>query len=181
MLKKIMMVLIVVLSMLCSTVFSSATGDTSVVLVNPVSYSTVFSNNLLISIKLTEPKSIKVSVFERKQMVNGTLSAVNISSLTTSNGSVNTTDFASIPILAADPFKSSNNLSFYTKQINGLSPGLYQIRIQTLDAAGSVISTKDSYVAVKEKKTEEDSKVLETPQSGTMQFLQNLLKTIFGD
>ena len=179
--RKQMMILIVVLSMLCSTVFSSAAGDSSVVLVNPVSNSTVYSNNLLISVKLTEPKTIKVSVFEEKQLVNGTYSAVNISSLTTSNGTVNTTSFKSTPVVAAAKFESSNNLSFYTKQINGLHPGLYRIRIDTLDAEGKITNTKNSYVAVKEKTTETDAKVLDTPQSGTMQFLQNLLKTIFGD
>ena len=178
--RKLMMILIVVLSMICSTVISSAAGDSSVVLVNPASNSCVYSNNLLISIKLTEPKTIRVTVFEEKQMVNGTLSAVNINSMTTSGGTVNTANFNSIPIFADNPFASKNSLSFYTKQIN-VSPGLYLIRIQTLDAAGNVTSTKNSYVAVKEKTTETDSKIFDTPQSGTMQFLQNLLKTIFGD
>ncbi|MEL7654862.1 MAG: hypothetical protein AAGU75_03020 [Bacillota bacterium] len=178
--RKLMMVLIVVLSMVCSTVFSSAAGDPAVILVNPVSYSTVYSNNLLISVKLTEPKTIRVTVYEEKQIVNGTYSAVNVNTLTTSNGTINTANFKSTSVTSPDKFVSKNNLSFYTKQINGLSPGLYRIRIETLDG-DNVTSTKNSYVVVKEKTTDTDSKIFDTPQSGTMQFLQNLLKTIFGD
>lgn len=178
--RKLMMVLIVVLSMVCSTVFSSAAGDSSVVLVNPVSKSIVYSNNLLISVKLTEPKKIIVTVFEEKQMVNGTLSAVNVNTLTTSGGTIDPSSVQSTVAMAATSFTSSNNLSFFTKQIN-VSPGLYRIQIKVLDESGKVTDTKNSLVVVKEKKTETDSKIFDTPQSGTMQFLQNLLKTIFGD
>jgi len=180
--RKQMMVLIVVLSVLCSTVFSFAASDPAVVLVNPASNSTVYSNSLLISVKLTEPKIIRVGVYEEKQIVNGTLSAVNVNALTTSNGTINSSSFESVPVIAQEKFTCSNNLSFYTKKVNGLTPGLYKIKIDTMDAAGAkVLYTKISYVAVKEKEAETDSKIFETQQSGTMQFLQNLLKTIFGD
>ena len=175
--RKLILVLTVLLSLLCSTFVSSAAGDPTVVLVNPASNSTVYSSNLLISVKLTEPKTIKVSVFEEKQMVNGTLSAINLNMLTTSNETVNNAGFTSVIVFDPPAFTSSNNLSFYTKQVN-LKPGLYRIRIDTLDDAKKVINTNNSYVAVKEKA---EAKIFETPQSGTMQFLQNLLKTIFGN
>lgn len=175
--RKLITVLIVVLSLLCSPIVASAANDPNVTLVNPVSNSAVFSSNLLISVKLTQPKTIKVAVYEEKQMANGTWSAVNVNTLTTSNGSINNTSFKSFPI-TAEQFTSNNNLSFYTKQVNNLKPGLYRIRIDTLDSAGKATHTTNSYVAVKEKT--EDEKIFETPQSGTMQFLQNLLKTIFG-
>lgn len=178
--KKIIAVLVLVLSMLFSTVVSDAATDPNVVLVNPVANSAVFSNNLLISVKITEAKTIKVTVFEEKQIVNGTPTAVNINTLTTTNGTLNTAGLTRVVVSDALPFTSKNNLSFYTKQVNVSGPGLYMIRIQTLDEAGGVVYTNESYVAVKEKPAE-DAKILETPQSGTMQFLQNLLKTIFGN
>ena len=179
--RKLIVVLTVVLSLLCSTIVASAATDHNVILVNPKSNSTVHSNNLLISVKLTQPKSIKVSVFEEKQVVNGTLSAVNVNTLTTSNGSINNASFTPVAVGVPAKFESKNNLSFYTKQINGLKPGLYRIRIDTLDTSGKEIFTRNSYVVVKEKSEEAEAKIFETPQSGTMQFLQNLLKTIFGD
>lgn len=178
--RKLIVVLTVVLSLLCSTVVASAAADPNVVLVNPKANSAVTSNNLLISVKITQPKIIRVSVFEEKQIVNGTLSAVNINTLTTTNGSINSASFTPVSVMEPAKFESKNNLSFYTKQIN-VKPGLYLIQIETLNADGKAAYTNNSYVVVKEKTQEAEVKIFETPQSGTMQFLQNLLKTIFGD
>lgn len=175
--RKLIMVLTIIFTLLCGTAGVNAATDPNVFLVNPVSKSTVYTNNLLISVKLTEPKTIKVKVYEEKQIVNGTLAAVNVSTLTTS---VNTSEFTEVLVAAPPQFSSNNNLSFYTKQVNVPGPGLYRIEISTLDATGKVMATNNSLVAVKEKTTDED-KIFDTPQSGTMQFLQNLLKNIFGD
>lgn len=177
--KRMTIIFLLVIALFCTPLVSSAAGDPSVTLVNPASNSTVYSSNILLSIKLTQPKTIKVSVFEEKQRINGTLSSVNINSLATSNGNVNKASFISQPIGVPSNFTSSNNLSFYTKQINGLKPGLYRIRIDTLDSSGNRTYTRDSYVAVKEKA--EEAKLFNSRQSGTMQFLQNLLKNIFGN
>ena len=178
--RKLITTLIVIISLLCSTAVASAAGDPNVVLVNPKPNSTVNSSNLLISVKLTQPKIIQVSVFEEKQMVNGTLAAVNINTLITANGTINNSSLTPSLIKAFPAFTSSNNLSFYTQQVNDLNPGLYMIRIKTLDTSGKELYTNNSYVVIKEK-TEADAKIFDTPQSGTMQFLQNLLKTIFGN
>jgi len=177
--RKLIVALTIVLTLLCSTVFASAASDPNVVLVNPKVNGTVFSNTLLISVKITQPKAIRVSVFEEKQIVNGTLSAVNINMLNTSSGAMNTASFTPVPAMDPAKFVSKNALSFYTKQIN-VKPGLYLIQIETLED-GKTVYTNNSYVVVKEKTEEAEAKVFETQQSGTMQFLQNLLKTIFGD
>ena len=178
--RKIIVVLTVVLTLLCSTVFASAAEDPSVVLVNPATNSIIYSSSLLISVKITQPKTIRVSVFEEKQIVNGTYSAVNINTLTTSNGSIKNANLTPVIKMGPTEFNSKNNLSFYTKQINNLNPGLYLIQIETMEG-GKVAYTNNRYVVVKEKTEEAEAKVFETPQSGTMQFLQNLLKNIFGD
>lgn len=148
--KKMIAVLTIILVLLCSTVFSSAAANPNVVLVNPAANSVVYSSNLLISAKLTQPITIRVTVYEDKTVVK-----------------------------AFPAFSSNNNLSFYTQQVNGLKPGLYKIQVDTLDAAGKPVYTNSSQVIIREK-TEADTKILDTPQSGTMQFLQNLLQTIFG-
>lgn len=175
--RKLITVFTVVLMLLCNTVFSFAAADPNVVLVNPASGSTIYSNSLLISVKLTQPKTIRVSFYEKRQMVNGTSAAVNISTLTAS--SANSTDFYEVLKSTSAPFKSTTNLSFYTQQINNLTPGLYRIKIDTLDSSNNVIYSSSSLVGVKDKSEASESKIFETEQSGTMQFLQNLLKTIF--
>lgn len=178
--KRMIIIFVLVITLFCTPFVSSAAGDPSVVLVNPPANSTVYSNNILLSIKISQPKTIRVSIFEEKQMINGTLSTVNINALATSNGSVNNASFISQPVGIPSDFTSSNNLSFYTKQINDLKPGLYRIRVETIDSKGNKTHTKDSYVAVKEKSEEADANLFNSRQSGTMQFLQNLLKNIFG-
>ncbi len=178
--RKLIIMLTLVLTLLCGTVGTYAATDPNVILVNPVSKSTVTTNNLLISVKLTEPKTIRVKVYEKKQIVNGTYAAVNLNALTATSSSLNTSDFSDVIVAAPPVYESKNNLSFYTKQVNVSGPGLYRIEINTLDASGKVTATNNSYVIVKEKATE-DTKIFDAPQSGTMQFLQNLLKNIFGD
>lgn len=176
--RKIIIVLTLVLTLLCGSVGVYAATDPNVFLVNPVSKSTVTTNNLLISVKLTAPKTIKVKVWEEKQVVNGTLAAVNVNTLTATSGSVNT-DLQSVIVTTLPQYSSNNNLSFYTKQVTVSGPGLYRIEISTVED-GKVTATTNSLVLVKEKATEE-TKIFDTPQSGTMQFLQNLLKNIFGE
>lgn len=179
--RKLVIALIIMLSMLSSTVFSFAAlePDPDVTLVNPVNNAIVYSNNLLISVKIQGQKSIRVQVYTEKQMVNGTLSAVNIESLTLSNGAVNKKSFTE-SLYNTTTYRSKNNLSFYTKQLNDLSPGLYKIKVDTLDSGEKPIYSMERYFVIKEKQ-EEDTKIFDKPQSGTMQFLQNLLKNIFGN
>lgn len=177
--RKIMMALIIVISLISSSVFAFAANP--VVLVNPVANSIVYSSNLLISVKLTQPATIKVQVFEELQIVNGVWSAVNIDTLSlTGNGVNNTDSFKSTPVMKEDTFTSNRNLSFYTKQVNDLKPGLYKIQIKVVDSSGKTTDTIKRHVAIKQK-TENGTKIFDTPQSGTMQFLQNLLKSIFGN
>lgn len=179
--KKLIAAMTVILVLLFSTVFSSAAEDPSVVLVNPVSNSTIYSSNLLISVKLTQPKTIKVSVFVAKQIVNGTTSAVSVSSISVTQAALNSANYTDTPVMEPVQFVSTNNLSFYTKQVNDLKPGLYKVQVDTLDGAGKAVYTSSSYVAIKEKVETAEAKIIDTPQTGTMQFLQNLLQTIFGD
>jgi hypothetical protein len=176
--RKLTMILTVFLCLLFSTIYSSAAENPNVVLVNPAAGSTVYSSNLLISVKLTQPTTIKVSVFEEKQAANGTSGAVSVNAPATS-GALSSAN--SLPVTSPAIFASSGTLSFYTKQINGLKPGQYKIQIDTLDAAQNVVYTNSSHVTIKEKAEEEEAKIFDAPQSGTMQFLQNLLKTIFGE
>ena len=180
--KKLLVTLILIMTMVFSATAVYATSDSSVVIVNPVSRSTVYSNNLLISVKITKPQTIKVTVYEEQQMVNGTLSAVNINRLVTSNGTVTKASFTPRQIGQPEFFTSNNDLSFYIKQVNGVTPGLYRVRVDVVDGAGKELSTIESHVAVKEKPAEAaDAKLFESPQSGTLQLLQNILKTIFGN
>jgi hypothetical protein len=176
--KKIVAIITMVLILFSSTVFSFGAEDPNVVLVNPAYGSTINSTSLLISVKITEPKRIKVSFYQEQQMVNGTLAAVNISSLNAS--SLSNTTFYDGLVTSSAVYTTTKNLSFYTQKVENLKPGLYKIHIVTLDSSDREIYSTDSLVIVKEKTEAAEEKILDSEQSGTMQFLQNLLKTIFG-
>lgn len=179
--KRIACVFLIILTMLCSTVTSFASKDPNVILVNPASNSIVYSNNLLISVKITQPKIIRVTFYQEMQMVNGTPVAVSVSSLTNSAAALNNANITDVAVTSPAIYTSTNNLSFFTQKHTGLSPGVYKIKIDTLDSSWKELYSTSSLVIVKEKSEKTEDKILDSPQSGTMQFLQNILETIFGD
>ena len=195
--------IMLVVMMMFSTVFASAASDPAVTIVSPAVESVVNSDSLLISIKITKPETIKVSVFEEKQLVGEELKSVDVNNIetleaattaTSSSVSVDgavtttsvtasgvTTKFVSEEVIVPETFTSTNTLSFYTKQLNNVTPGLYKVKVDTIDAEGMALYSTENLVVVKGVASEaEKTDLFETNQSGISQFLQNLLKSIFG-
>ncbi len=199
---KLIAVMLIVI-MMFSTVFASAASDPNVIIVSPAVDTVVNSDSLLISIKITKPETIKVSVFEEKQLFGEELKSVDVNNIetleaattatassVTVDGAVTTTSvtasgvttkFVSEEIMAPETFTTTNTLSFYTKQLNDVTPGLYKVKVDTIDAEGKVLYSTENLVVVKGVDNEtEKTDLFETNQSGISQFLQNLLKSIFG-
>ncbi|MBO5666362.1 MAG: hypothetical protein J6S45_02830 [Firmicutes bacterium] len=199
---KLIAVMLIVI-MMFSTVFASAASDPNVIIVSPAVDTVVNSDSLLISIKITKPETIKVSVFEEKQLFGEELKSVDVNNIetleaattatassVTVDGAVTTTSvtasgvttkFVSEEIMVPETFTTTNTLSFYTKQLNDVTPGLYKVKVDTIDAEGKVLYSTENLVVVKGVANEtEKTDLFETNQSGISQFLQNLLKSIFG-
>ncbi|MBR2001668.1 MAG: hypothetical protein IJ994_05095 [Firmicutes bacterium] len=195
--------IMLIFMMMFSTVFASAASDPNVTIVSPAVESVVNSDSLLISLKITKPETIKVSVFEEKQLVGEELKSVDVNNIetlqaaTTATASSVTTDgvavasgvtasgvtakFVSKEVMVPETFTSTNTLSFYTKQLNNVTPGLYKVKVDTIDAEGKVLYSTENLVVVKGVASEaEKTDLFENTQSGISQFLQNLLKSIFG-
>ncbi|MBQ4577138.1 MAG: hypothetical protein IJB07_05350 [Firmicutes bacterium] len=195
--------IMLIFMMMFSTVFASAASDPNVTIVSPAVESVVNSDSLLISLKITKPETIKVSVFEEKQLVGEELKSVDVNNIetlqaaTTATASSVTTDgvavasgvtasgvtakFVSEEVMVPETFTSTNTLSFYTKQLNNVTPGLYKVKVDTIDAEGKVLYSTENLVVVKGVASEaEKTDLFENTQSGISQFLQNLLKSIFG-
>jgi hypothetical protein len=83
-----------------------------------------------------------------------------------------------VAIMDEASFESKGAVGFFTHKVENIAPGVYLIRIDTVDAENTVLYSREHRILVTEK-TEEESKVFETPKSGTSQFLQNLLSKIF--
>ena len=189
--------LILVLILMFTTICASAASDPAVTIISPASETVVCSDSLLISVKITKPETIKVYLYEEKQVAGDKLISVDVNNLealqtaadaaasTQATASVTasgvTTSFVSQEIMIPETFTSTNTLSFYTKQINNVTPGLYKLKVDTVDTDGKVLYSSQNLVVVKGVASEtEKSDLFESNQSGISQFLQNLLKTIFG-
>lgn len=176
--KKIMILLVMIITLLCGTIFAFAESDPAVVIVSPVHKSEMYANSLLISIKITQPKTIRVKVFEEKKLVDEELKPILAADWKKENGTI---EAESVEFLPEEDFTCTNTLSFYTKQINEVKPGTYRVQVDTIGNEGKKLFTSYSLVIVSDKDKEETSTIFETSQSGTLQFLQNLLQSIFKD
>lgn len=175
--RKCLIALAIILSMVFSTTFAFAAADPAVTIVNPASNSTVAANSLLISVKVTKPETIRINMFETKEVVNGVKKSIDVNAA--SSAVLKKENVKYDPIMQPESFTCKNNLSYYTKQIN-VNPGVYYIQVETLDSAGNVKYKTGSSVIIKESQSGA-SDVFDTQQSGTFQFLQTLLKSIFGN
>ena len=78
----------------------------------------------------------------------------------------------------AETFKNETGISFYTKQLSDVKPGLYRVKVELLDGDGLVKSVSSHIVAVKEKELAPQEDVL-SGQQNAVTVIQNLLKSIF--
>jgi len=170
----ILVILMVFLS--TSTVF--ATANQNVTIVNPVAGNTIYSNNLLVSVKLTAPLSIRVSVAQEFKVVEGVNTNVSLEEYQKTEKN----QTASVAVGTAYSFTSTNNLSFYTRKVENVRPGVYTITVETIDSEGSVTHTNSNLVEIKAREDDPANlATVESHNSGTAQFLKNLLRAIFRD
>ena len=159
-------------------------------IVSPAANSIVYTDSLLVSVKVTELKTIRVSVYAERvfsgdKLVNADVSKFTEADLKAAAGDPKYTD-----VLLADPAEYTNTLEigFYTKQI-AVSPGLYKVKAETLETVMEwpegavepvektiVTETKSSLVAVKKKPTEEKTQVFQNNSTGAITFIRKILK-----
>lgn len=171
--KKLTAILIVLVIVFGSFAFSfAAEADPNITIVNPAQDTPVTSTSLLISVKITKQETIRVNVLKEN---------ITTQTTTASDGTTTTSKIVKWDsIFVSENFKSTSDLSFYTKKLENVATGNYIVRVDTLNAEGNVIYETTRKVTVKEKETTED--VFAKENSGTVNnFLQSLLKSIFGN
>jgi lipoprotein-anchoring transpeptidase ErfK/SrfK len=176
--KKCIMVMIVLAVMLCGSVMSFATADSAVTIISPTD--TAYGDNLLVSIKVSAPRTIKVSVFEEKQKSGDTLLSIN--PLNTDLSKITSGDIVSVAVTSAAIYKASGTLQFYNKEI-AVSPGLYRVKADTLNSSGDVVASTNTRVVVTAQSSNVASgnAIFQTQQPGALQWMQNFLKNLFGN
>lgn len=170
--KKIVSFILVLVMVLGSVacVFA-AEADPNVTIVNPVQDTPVTSSNLLISVKLTNQSPVVVNVLKEST----TMQAITASDGTTAQEMVIVWD----SVFTSEKFVPTSALSFYTKKLENVAIGNYIVRVDTLDQSENVIYETTRKVTVTEK--EEAEEVFTKENTGVNNFLQSLLKSIFGN
>ncbi len=174
--KKAIMALIMIIMLLGSTVFAAATSDAAVTIVSPSE--SVNGSSLLVSVKITAPKTIKVYVYEEKEKVGDTLVSIDPTTISDENSS--SKNIVSVAVITPETFTGTSNLQFYTKQID-VKTGLYRVKVEVLGANDTVTSTSTVRTVVMPKDTETatGNQIFQSQQTGALQWVQNLLKNIF--
>ena len=181
--------LILVFAMLATSfVFADAAA-----IVSPAANSIVYTDSLLVSVKVTELKTIRVSVYSEKvvsgdKLVNADVSKFTEADLKAAAGSGLYTD---VLLGEAAEYTNTVEIGFYTKQIS-VQPGLYKIKAETLETVMEwpegatepvektiVTETKTSLVAVKKKPVEEKKQVFQNNSTGAVTFIRKILKGLF--
>ena len=199
--------LALVLVMLASvSVFASAS------IISPSKNSIVYSDSLLVSVKVSDAENIRVTVYEKKdskqvEVINDKgivekktqyfpvdvkdfteddIALISAGKLLDDNGEAillstgakikRYTDFA---IGESELFSNESGISFYTRQLSDIKPGLYRVKVELLDGEGLVKSVSSNIIAVKDKELAPQDDVLSDQQKGAVNVIQNLLKSIF--
>jgi hypothetical protein len=179
--KKILLAVAILLVFHVFAPVSLAAADPSVTLVNPSENEPIVANNFLISVKVTQAgRILKINAYEAQQKSGDTWVSVKTEELEEFDKKKED-EKKLVSIMDEETFESKGAVSFFTHKVENIAPGVYLIRIDTMDTAdaeNTVLYSKEYRIPVKEK-TEEESKVFESQKSGTSQFLQSLLSKIF--
>jgi hypothetical protein len=179
--RKVFLAAAVLLAFCIFASISFAAADPSVTLVNPSENEPIVANNFLISVKATQAgKTLRINAYEVQQKSGDEWTLVKTEELEEFDKKKEE-EKRLVPIMDEETFESKGAVSFFTHRVEDIAPGVYMIRIDTMNAPGSendVLYSKEYRILVKEK-TEEESKVFESQKSGTSQYRQRLLSKIF--
>lgn len=187
-LKRVAALTMVIVMLAVNFVFAAGVS-----IVSPASNSIVYTDSLLVSVKVTEPKTIRVTVYEKRVKAGDSSVAADVSGVTSDNIAAYAADakFSDVVISKAEDYTNTGEIGFYTKQLS-VKPGLYKVKVETLETviewppeggdpveAVIVTDTASSVVAVKTKPAEQKQTTLTTNSSGALTFIHKILKSIF--
>ena len=161
-------------------------------IVSPAANSIVYTDSLLVSVKVTELKTIRISVYAEKVVSGDKLVTPDVSKFTEADlkAAAGSGKYTDVLLGEAAEYTNTVEIGFYTKQIS-VTPGLYKIKAETLETVMEwpegatepvekviVTETTSSLVAVK-KKPEEKKQVFQNNSTGAVTFIRKILKVLF--
>lgn len=156
--RRLFIILTVVLCMLASAIptfaASGLSDDPNVIVVSPTKNAVMTSGKVLVSVKMTAPRNIVMSLY---QVTNDSKTLVK-----------------------SESYSSSKNLSYYTRQLTGLSQGVYCVDISTINSAGKAIYRSEIYIKVTNKTSDSVKVDVFNSQTSSSSFWSTLLKKLLG-
>jgi len=177
--KWIMTLFVFIVIGFCTSAVYAVTTDPAITLISPPENEAIVADNLLISVKVTQPgRILKISAGALQVKSGDKFVPVKADGLEDYN-SKKDDEKQVVSILETKTFESKGSVSFFTHKIENITPGIYVIIVNTVDYTGETIYSKEAYILIREQ-TEDEAKVTFNSQRfGTSQFLQNLLSKIF--
>jgi len=133
---------------------SGLNDDPDVIVISPTKNAVMQSGKVLVSVKMTAPKTIQMSFYE-------------VSSTSSRN------------LITSETYSSSKDLSYYTRQLTGLEPGVYCVNISTL-GDGEAIYASEIYIKVAAKTSDTVKVDVFNSQNTSTSFWSSLLKKLLG-
>ena len=166
--------------MLC-LLLAAGTASFAASVVSPAANSIIYSDSMLVSVKVTDKATIRVTVYEEKQKdASGTLVSVDVADMTSSDlSSLDSKKYTDSVFSTAATYTNTGDVGFYTKQLTNVKPGLYKVKVETLGENDSVVSTISCFTAVKQKEEKQDQNIFQNQTTTALQFIQNLIKKVF--
>jgi len=155
--RKLLIILTLILCLFINTVPAAAAGglkdDPNIIVVSPTKDQVMTSGKVLVSVKMTAPKTIKMSFYKVDSQANKTL-------------------------VTSDIHSSSKKLSYYTRQLTGLNPGVYCVNISTLNSSGKAVYASEIYVKVQQQTADTVKVDVFNSRNTSNSFWSNLLKKL---
>lgn len=184
--KRITSLIVVLVLLSASFVFAGAAS-----IVSPTADSIIYTDSLLVSVKVTEQKTVRISVYEEKTTTEDKSVSVDVSKFTAEDVKNAAGKYTDVLIGEASEYTNTGEIGFYTKQMS-VTPGLYKVKAETLETVMEwpegatepvskviVTETVSSYVAVLKKPEETKTQVFQNTSTGAVTFIRKILKGLF--
>lgn len=170
-LKRIVAFVLTIVLMMGSFAFAdtpqtAVVKDSTATIVSPTNNSIVSSDTFLVSVKLNKAATVKISVYEQKEVIKkvvtekvsgSTVTKEAISYVSFDTAKFVEKDFTSNAALESSEgfayttpaaYTSKDNVGFYTSKVENVKPGIYKVVVETIEQ-----------VTVKDEKTGKETKV----------------------
>ena len=171
--KKILALVLALVLCFSATSFIFAAEDDSYTVISPQTSESgiTYCDNLLISVKTTDNTALRFTLYSYPNYTK-------VSSLDLVPASVFNvrSQFG-----ASEDFAGGEGVSFYTRQVNDIEPGMYGLKIEKFDQENNVVSVNQKYFIVESSSSKDSAAIYDSQTSvGRVMFFQNVFRNLFG-